>query len=384
MIVRVLLVANTLPPADLSGVGEQVVQLAAGLAAAGCEVRVLGRGPQGAGGPKLLFPLTVLAPLRRALASFRPDVVQVHESDGGLAAALVRWRRRGGRVPLLVALQQVSYVEERRAVRPLRHAGRELGRPGGVERRFRWFKAPVQILLGRLSARMADLVLAPSRATAAELARDYGARRLAVLPNVTGGLTVAAEPVAALAEASGHLLFVGRLRIRKGLEVAFEALAALRDQGREATLLIAGDGEHRAALERRAAELGLSGDRVRFLGRATAGQVRALLDGAAALVVPSTYEGMPLVVLEAMAAGVPVVASRVSGIPEVVVDGETGWLVPAEDPPALVSALAHVLADPAERARRGAAGRERCRTRFRPEHAARTWLETVDSARSAT
>ncbi len=70
--------------------------------------------------------------------------------------------------------------------------------------------------------------------------------------------------------------------------------------------------------------------------------------------VPSIYEGMPLVVLEAMAAGVPVVASRVSGIPEVVVDGETGWLVPAEDPPALASALAHALADPAERARRGA------------------------------
>jgi glycosyltransferase involved in cell wall biosynthesis len=382
--VRVLLVANTLPPTDVSGVGEQVLQLAAGLAAAGCEVRLLGRGRDGARGPKLLFPLTVLGPCRRALEQFDPDVVQVHESDGGLAAALVRRHRRRSPRPLLVALQQVSYVEERRAVRPLAHAGRTLGRPGGVERRFRWLKAPLQILLGRLSARLADLVLAPSRATALELARDYGARRVAVLPNVTGGLGIEAQPVPGLGAAEGYLLFVGRLRIRKGLEVAFEALARLRDEGRPAQLLIAGDGEHRLALVRRAAELGLGDEAVRFLGRTSAGEVRSLLGRAAALVVPSIYEGMPLVVLEAMAAGVPVVASRVSGIPEVVVDGETGWLVPPEDPPALASALAHALSDPVERARRGRTGRERCRERFAPERAARIWLEAVESARRTT
>lgn len=381
---RVLLVANTLPPHDVSGVGEQVVQLAAGLAARGCEVRVLGRGADGAAGPKVLFPLAVIAPCRRALAQFRPDVVQVHESDGALAAALVRWRRGRAHAPLLIALQQVSYREEHRAVRPLVHLGRVLGVPGSVERRFRWLKAPFQILFGRLSARLADLVLAPSRATAAELQRDYRARRVGVLPNVTGGLEIRPEPVPGAAGAAGALLFVGRLRIRKGVEVALEAVAALAAEGRAARLLIAGDGEHRGALEARAAALGLGAERVRFLGRVSAGQVRTLLGQAAALVVPSIYEGMPLVVLEAMAAGVPVVASRVSGIPEVVVDGETGWLVPAEDPPALASALAHLLGDPAERARRGAARSARCAQLYRPEAAARIWLERVESARSGS
>jgi glycosyltransferase involved in cell wall biosynthesis len=158
--------------------------------------------------------------------------------------------------------------------------------------------------------------------------------------------------------------------VRKGVEVLLEALAA---SSRLPPLLIAGDGEHRAALERRARELELDGERVRFLGRATPGQVRELLARSLALVVPSIYEGMPLVVLEAMSSGVPVVASRVSGIPEVVVDGETGWLVPCEDPPALGAVLEQLVRDPAEARRRGVAGRHRVEAMYRPEHAAAKW-----------
>ncbi|KAB2958482.1 MAG: glycosyltransferase [Thermoanaerobaculia bacterium] len=202
-----------------------------------------------------------------------------------------------------------------------------------------------------------DRVLAPSAATAAELERDYGARDVAVLPNVTGGLPAAAERCPGPGDERDFLLFVGRLRIRKGVEVLLEALAA----GGEDRLWIAGDGEHRARLEARADELGLrASGRVRFLGRASRGEVRDLLSRARALVVPSTYEGMPLVVLEAMEAGVPVVASRVSGIPEVVIDGETGWLVPCEDP------------------RRGAAGRQRVELLYRPAVAAATWERLVE------
>lgn len=374
---RVLLIANTLPPRDVSGVGEQVLQLAAGLRGNGDEVEVLGRGPGGAAGPKVFFPLAVVPAVWRALRRFRPHVVQVHESDGALAAFLVAVMApllvpR----PLLVALLQVSYVEELRAVRPLIFRGRVLGRPGGVELRFRWLKAPLQIVLGRLTAFVADLVLTPSAATAGEVRRDYGATAVAVLPNVTGGLDVEAAPRAEEAAAPGYLLFVGRLRIRKGVEVLLEALGDLRERHPGARLLIAGDGEHRAALERRAAELAL-GPAAVFLGRCDAPRVRGLLGGAAALVVPSTYEGMPLVVLEAMEAGVPVVASRVSGIPEVVADGVTGWLVPPEDPEALAAALARVLDDPDEATRRGEAGRRRVDERFRPAVAAEIWKTAV-------
>ncbi len=375
---RVLLIANTLPPKDVSGVGEQVLQLAAGLRELGDEVEVLGRGPRGAAGPKVLFPLTIVPAVWRALRRFRPHVVQVHESDGALAALLVRAvRNLLAPRPLLVALLQVSYVEELRAVRPLVAGGQVLGRPGGVEMRFRWLKAPFQILLGLITARAADLVLAPSEATAAELRRDYcagdWAERIGVIPNVTGGLVVA--PAGEVEGPPGYLLFVGRLRIRKGVEVLLEALRELRREIPGAALRIAGDGEHRAALERAAADLGPA---VAFLGTRDAARVRTLLRGAAALVVPSIYEGMPLVVLEAMEAGAPVVASAVSGIPEVVVDGETGWLVPPEDPRALARALEAVLTDPGEARRRGEAGRRRVDERYRPAVAAASWRAAIE------
>ncbi|HMB53489.1 MAG TPA: glycosyltransferase family 4 protein, partial [Thermoanaerobaculia bacterium] len=307
---RVLLIANTLPPADVSGVGEQVLQFAAGLRDAGHEAEVLGRSRRW---PKVLFPLTVVPAAWGKLRSFRPDVVQVHESDGALAALLVRLLRPFSKHrPRLFALLQVSYREERRAVRALTAPdGRVLGRPGAVERRFRRGKARFQVLLGQLTARLADRVLAPSRVTAGEIERDYGVDGVRVVPNVTGGLAVEPAPLpvkAAALPAGEALLFVGRLRIRKGVEVLFEALAALRRQGLSPRLLVAGDGEHCEALEAKAAELEL-GDAVVFLGRCDAGEVRSLLAHARALVVPSTYEGMPLVILEAMQAGLPVVAS---------------------------------------------------------------------------
>lgn len=374
---RVLLIANTLPPTDVSGVGEQVVQLAAGLEERGHEVKVVGRPRRGLASRKGLFPLTVLPATVRALRRFEPDAVQVHESDGALAAVAVRLLRRRRTRPLLLALLQVSYIEERRAVRPLRVGEREIGAPSGVERRFRRFKAPLQILLGRVTARMADRVLTPSRRTAREVERDYGVEGVEVLHNVTGGLQRAVDGGRLRGLPDAYLLFVGRLRIRKGVEVLLEALGGLREEGMELPLVVAGDGEHRAMLERRAGELGLE-SAVAFLGRCSAEEVRGLLERARVLVVPSIYEGMPLVVLEAMEAGLPVVASAVSGIPEVVVDGETGWLVPPENPPALAAAL-RAAWDPEEARRRGAAGKARVEERFRPRHAAARWEELVGS-----
>ncbi|MGE4189925.1 MAG: glycosyltransferase family 4 protein [Thermoanaerobaculia bacterium] len=374
---KILLIANTLPPSDLSGVGEQVMNLAAGLRARGHDVEILGRGGAGARGSKLQFPLRIVAPGLRRVDDWKPDVVQLHESDGGLlATSLIRRSPR----PLLVSLLQVSYSEERRAVRPLRWNDRILGRPGATEMRFRWLKAPLQIALGRRTARSSDLVIAPSRETARELERDYGVQGVVVVPNAAAGRRPEARRIAEVESVADRpLLFVGRLRIRKGIEVLLAALALLREQGLRPPLWIVGSGEHGPALAD-SVRSSPAADQIRFLGRRPPAEVRWAMERCAALAVPSTYEGMPLVILEAMAAARPVVASRVSGIPEVVLDGETGWLVAAEDPVALAGAVGEAVRRPEEADRRGSAGRRRLELEYGAERVAGIWERVVTAA----
>ncbi|MDH3254290.1 MAG: glycosyltransferase family 4 protein, partial [Acidobacteriota bacterium] len=274
---RVLLVANTLPPRDLSGVGEQVLQLASGLRADGHDVEILGRGPDGAPGPKLLFPLTVSVAFLRRLQTFRPHVVQVHESDGAVVAMLARTMAALCHPrPLLVALLQVSYIEEIRAVRTLRVGDRVLSRPGAAEIRFRFLKAPLHVVLGCLTAWLADAVLAPSRVTADEIARDYGIGSVGIVPNVTGGLDWDDAGTAPAELRDDGLLFVGRLRIRKGVEVLLHAVKELRSAFPDVRLSIVGDGEQRLALEAMVRDLDL-GTVVRILGRQSPAEVRRLL-----------------------------------------------------------------------------------------------------------
>ena len=95
-----------------------------------------------------------------------------------------------------------------------------------------------------------------------------------------------------------------------------------------------------------------------------AGDVAGLLSEAACFLLTSDYEGLPYTVLEAMAAGVPVVATRVGGVPEQVVDGETGFLFEPGDPAAAAAAVERILADPEGAVRLGEAGRERVRREF--------------------
>ncbi|MCY3968303.1 MAG: glycosyltransferase family 4 protein [Acidobacteria bacterium] len=382
---KVLLVANVLPPRDLSGAGEQVLQLAWGLRQAGCEVEILGRDQCGPGVSKTSFPWSARRAALRRVAEWQPDVVQVHESDGGLVIRDLS-RRATGRRPLLAALQQVSYVQERLAVRPLIDRDGRAGvvaRPARSERIFRSLRAPVHIALGRITARRADVRLAPSQVTAAEIERDYGVAGVEVVPNVTGApldLPDEDEPresrVDELVE-EPFLLAVGRLRIRKGFEILLRAVATAHGRGHRPRLIVAGDGERRESLSVLARELGL-GTSVHFAGRCSRTEVARLRRRATALVVPSTYEGMPLVVLEAMGDAVPVIASAVSGIPEVVVDGETGWLVPPERSSALADALIAATLDPDESRRRGEAGGRRLDRRYRPGHAAERWLEALE------
>jgi glycosyltransferase involved in cell wall biosynthesis len=128
-------------------------------------------------------------------------------------------------------------------------------------------------------------------------------------------------------------------------------------------LVIVGDGEQGAAVAAAVRERGLA-DHVDLAGVQPRAQAMARLAEADVFCLPSTYEGLPLAILEAMAAGLPVVATAVSGNPEAVVDGVTGLLVPPESAEALAAALVALLTDPARARVMGEAGRQRVAERF--------------------
>jgi len=210
--------------------------------------------------------------------------------------------------------------------------------------------------------RHVQVFVCPSRFIAGRMAAA------GVFPDRLRWLPHFVSPVSARGgEGGGAVVFAGRLSPEKGVDTlidAVERLAAVR-------LDVAGEGPDRARLEGLAARVG--DDRVRFLGRLDRDGMDTLLTDAIALVLPSRwYENQPMIVLEAFARGVPVVASDLGGTPELVRHGTDGFLVPPDDPGALASALQALLDDPARARAMGKAALERALTDFAPDvHLAR-------------
>jgi glycosyltransferase involved in cell wall biosynthesis len=160
-----------------------------------------------------------------------------------------------------------------------------------------------------------------------------------------------------------RLVCVGRLCEQKGQLLLLRAVYRLRQQGTRVELVLAGDGEMRPQIEALIDELGIR-DQVRITGWIGGPTVRQEILQARALVLPSFAEGLPVVLMEAMALGRPVISTYVAGIPELVTDQCTGWLIPAGDVQALADAMkAVVVHDDAQLAEIGARARERARAR---------------------
>jgi glycosyltransferase involved in cell wall biosynthesis len=285
--------------------------------------------------PRDLDPL--LAPrLRRALRAARPDVVHTHLVHADVYGALAAGRA------LLVSTKHNDDPFRRG---PFRHVERLLARRA----------ARVIAITDALRRFQVETVGLPAAKVATV---HYG---LDEPPPAWGEneLELPHGPIVAA---------IARLVPQKGVDVAVRALAGL-----DATLVVLGEGPERGSLEALARELGV---RLVLPGRVP--DVAAVLRGADVLVHPARWEGFGLAVLEAMLCSLPVVATRVSSIPEIVVDGETGLLVPAEDAPALHAALERVLGDADLRMRLGQAGRERARREFSVERMARRTLDVYE------
>jgi glycosyltransferase involved in cell wall biosynthesis len=229
---------------------------------------------------------------------------------------------------------------------------------GGFERFYDASSAPPRAAI-RFLLEHAACVAVPAQRIASWIRSVTPDARVACLPNPVS------IPLLQEGARANLILFLGKLEPAKGIFDLLEAVSQLRAAVPDVQLVCAGDG-NRIAVARYAERLGIS-DAVKFTGWVGPSGKRALLESAAVYALPSYDEGMPMSLLEAMAAGVPAVASPVGGIPEVLVDGVSGLLAAPGDVTTLTRLLRKLLIDRSLGARIGAAGRESVRLRFAPE-----------------
>jgi len=344
------------------GTGAHVRMLAAGCARRGMAVSVFG--PASAAGvlgvaslPGVTFipvefggrprpgDVSAVLRLRRALLSRRTLLSGRTPPSGRAGVAHAHGMRAGALTVLALAA-----ARDRPAIVVTVHNAPPPG--GGVP-------ALIYRFLERVVARGADLVLCVSTDLEQRM-RAAGARRVgrAVVPAPDapgGGRPGPTDPLAAAAAAGGRpvVLAAGRLAPQKGFGVLLDAAARWRDLDPEPLLVIAGDGPLAGELRARAASVGVAAE---FPGRRD--DIPALLASAAVFVLPSLWEGQPLILQEALRAGVPIVATRAGGIPGLTGD-DAALLVPPGDAARLAGAVRSVLGDPALAARLRTAARDR-------------------------
>jgi glycosyltransferase involved in cell wall biosynthesis len=275
--------------------------------------------------PAALVELVLL--MRR----LRPHIVHASSSKAGVLGRLAAWLTR---VPIrMFTVHGWAFTS---------HAGA----------RSRLYRLAERIMRPLTTL---TICVSESERTAGLAARTCDAERSVVIRT---GIAAASVPRARPADGGPTIVAVGRLQAPKDAVSLIRALALLRGPFR-ATLV--GSGPDRRAVEEELLRCGLAGS---ILLAGERRDVPQILASSSIFVLSSRAEALPVSVLEAMAAGLPVVATRVGGVPELVVDGETGLLVPPADPRALAAALQRLLDEPELRARLGAAGRARVEKQF--------------------
>jgi len=298
--------------------------------------------------------LSRIRPLAAEVARFRPHVLHIHRT-WPLSDRYASLAARGRGRTRVVTTEHVRFE--------------------GCGLRDRWIK--------RCTARFDETIIAVSRAVRESLIRYWriAPTRITVVENgidTDRFRRVGARPGEKDPFPPGcthRIGAVGRLEVQKGMDVLIQAMARLRDELPGAFLLIVGEGSCRADLEQQVDRLGL-GESVRFAGSVS--DVLPILSRLDLFVLPSRWEGLPLTLLEAMAAGTPVVATAVEGTVEVLRDGKEGWVVPVENAEALARACVEALTRSDEKVRRAAAATERVRGRYSLERMIRQYGEVYE------
>lgn len=352
---RPIPIALAITDLDVGGAERALVALATGLDRRRWKPSVVGLGPEGAlAGPlreagievvcldvDRRRPLRAVRRLARVFRRSRPELVQsflFHANVASRLAALIAGR------PWVVGGLRVAERERREHLK-----------------------------IDRLTHRLSVGSVCVSEGVKRFSLDDGGldADRLTVIPN---GVDPRPFDAAAPADRAGlgvpddalMVLYAGRLSVQKGLFFLVVAAGAIAAEDPSIHFVMAGDGPLRDDLRAEAAKFPSLVGRMHWLGRRD--DVPSLLKAADLLVLPSSWEGMPNVVLEAMAARRAIAATAVEGSEDLVVPGETGWLVPPADPAALAAALIEAASDRDRLRRFGETGRARVEAHFTPKH----------------
>ena len=234
---------------------------------------------------------------------------------------------------------------------------------GALPRRFFAGRAALTRFL-RWTLALPDLLVVLARCELEAYREFLPDRDVTALPNGIDCRPYSLLPIVNCApEAPLQLVYIGRLAREKGLYEALQGVRLAHELGVDARLVVAGGGPEEARLKRYAHALGIS-TRVTFTGPVFGADKVRLLEGAHAMVLPSYSEGLPYALLESMAAGVPVIATPVGAIPDVMTDGTHGFLVPPRDGKAIAEALAVLAGDPERLSWMSRACRRRIRAAF--------------------
>lgn len=293
----------------------------------------------------LSLPLGALeiAYLTRLVKRLRPDVVNVHYLSYPAAYALIAARLAGVPVVLCFHGSDVPAVP--------------------YPASYGW--------AADLACTLAEKVICCSENLRRYLTRDLSSLGISKTSVSHYGIdAVSGEPQQTVGVAGAFILLPARLVDKKAVDVAIRAMGQLRDWSVSTQLVVLGDGPLRSVLERLADDLGVA-ERVHFLGSIDHASARRITADALFVIVPSRWEAFGMVCLEAMIAGKAVVGTRNGGISEIVVDGETGLLVPPDDPVELAKAIRALLDDRERADKMGSSGRERALKHF-------TWDQMLD------
>lgn len=244
---------------------------------------------------------------------------------------------------------------------------------------LRFLVEPVLIRWTKFVIRRSDLLRAVSRALEDQAAKLGAATTVAVFPTFTD-FDLFLESTRPEPHPTPCILYVGGLYPIKGIDVLAEAFSMLINEGVKARLVIIGEGPYRDWLEDRVQPAEVR-ELVSFLGALPQTQVRREMLQARLLVLPSRSEGLPRVIMEAMASSLPVVATKVGGIPELVEDGSTGFLVPPDDASALAQRLRELVEDESKARSMGQRGRDNAEKELSSERYFEGYRNLFENAR---